>query len=111
MTRFADTAAFFEAKARKERSPDRRKDWSETAHFYRTLDRITPTFPFGYKQPVPAKPNGSARADRLRKRSRRMPRTGRCTCKSRVQSSITTARGNLRSIGNDVGPVTSSSYH
>ncbi len=67
MPGFSDTAAFFEVRAKKARSPDRQSELAHTASFYRALAQITPTFPSGYKPPADIKPNGSRNADRLRK--------------------------------------------
>ncbi len=52
MPTFADTAAYFEAKAGKARDDRRRADLAGTARFYRRLNEITPTFPFGYQTPA-----------------------------------------------------------
>lgn len=68
MTGFADTAAYFDAKAKKARTSGDQRRFAGTAGFYRTLARITPTFPHGYTAPR-IKPNGSPRADRLRSRA------------------------------------------
>ncbi len=65
---FSDTAAFFESKAEKDRSPNRRQDFVDAASFYRALAQITPTFPYGYKAPAASKPNGS-KAERLLSRA------------------------------------------
>ncbi len=63
MVGFADTAAFFDSKAKKARVRDDEQRFVETAGFYRALARITPAFPPGYKVP-PAKRNGSPQSER-----------------------------------------------
>lgn len=67
MAGFAETAAYFDARAKKARAEDRQR-FLEAARFYRGLARITPTFPPGYKTPVP-KQNGSRHADRWHDRA------------------------------------------
>jgi hypothetical protein len=69
MPGFNDTATFFEARAGKAKSPERQAELADTATFYRTLGRITATFPFGYRQPGAIPPNGSRTAERLLGRS------------------------------------------
>src|SRR5262245_13814339 len=46
---FAQTAAFFEARAGRARDPDDRQRLLDVAGFYRKLARITPGFPPGCK--------------------------------------------------------------
>lgn len=51
--KFAATAAYFEAKSKKNRhSDDRRQELADAARFYSALATITPTFPHGYKEPA-----------------------------------------------------------
>jgi hypothetical protein len=61
---FSDTAEYFESRAKRERSEERRKHFLETAEFYRALAQITPTFPPGYEPPTLAK-----LADRMSRRA------------------------------------------
>lgn len=49
MPGFASTAAYFEARAGKERDPHEREFLQEVAGFYRRLAGIAPDFPAGYK--------------------------------------------------------------
>ncbi len=49
---FANTAAYFERRAKKARSDDQRENFLETAIFYRELAKIIPTFPDGYRPPA-----------------------------------------------------------
>jgi hypothetical protein len=60
---FDDTAAFFEARAKKARNVDRQRELADAARFYRALARITLYFPYGYK--APELTNGAS--DRLSK--------------------------------------------
>jgi hypothetical protein len=46
---FADTAAFFEARARKARDPDDQRRLQDVAGFYRSLAGIASGFPPGFK--------------------------------------------------------------
>ncbi|MBX9827631.1 MAG: hypothetical protein K2Y27_21875 [Xanthobacteraceae bacterium] len=51
MPGFKDTADFFAKHARKERDPTRRAEHIRTEAFYRSLAKITPTFPPKYSAP------------------------------------------------------------
>ncbi len=63
---FADTAAYFEAKARRTRVPETRDRFLDSAKFYRQLGDITPSLPPGYKAPMAS---GTGRAGRLLNRA------------------------------------------
>jgi len=66
---FASTALYFERLAQKEmRDDDRRRRLSEVAGFYRSLAKIIPDMPIGYKNNNGSKPT-STRAQRLRSRA------------------------------------------
>jgi hypothetical protein len=68
MPGFADTAAYFEARAKKARAREDQERFLETAGFYRALSRITPGFPPGYKTPQ-LKLSRSTKAARWRARA------------------------------------------
>ena len=69
MATFSNTAAYFEARAKKAKSQDRRQQFFDAARFYEELGQITPEFPEGCKQPERLSANASLRADRLRDRA------------------------------------------
>jgi len=66
---FASTAAYFEALARRvrDKDPDRRQHLLEVAGFYRSLARIVPAMPKGYRTNGAAPPH--TRGQRWRARA------------------------------------------